>query len=202
MSLRVTDIIEAAAPEVRDLAIERWCADRPVAEPSSLDQPTRDLIQSTVQRDAQKLIYGGFSLLALFVFFLLMLIARAFAGRAARGEQRAVIAESPFATFREVAYARFGRQFHTGPWLGRTFFRPTVDVGILYVRLRYGLNMEAASPQQAPEETMLLSVLDGGEVIYLATRNGTLRMVFKLPVMSSPMAPSPRVAPTARIPFS
>ena len=61
----------------------------------------------------------------------------------------AVIAESPFATFREVAYARFGRPFHTGPWLGRTFFRPTVDVGFFYVRLRYGLNMEDASPERA-----------------------------------------------------
>jgi uncharacterized protein len=61
----------------------------------------------------------------------------------------AIVAESPFATFREVAYARFGRQFHTGPWLGRTFFRPAVDVGFLYVRLHYGLNMEEASPEQA-----------------------------------------------------
>jgi alpha-beta hydrolase superfamily lysophospholipase len=61
----------------------------------------------------------------------------------------AVIAESPFATFREVAYARFGRPFHTGPWIGRTFFRPTVDVGFLYVRLHYGLRMEAASAEQA-----------------------------------------------------
>jgi len=61
----------------------------------------------------------------------------------------AVVAESPFASFREVAYARFGRPFHTGPWLGRTFFRPTVDTGFLYVRLRYGLNMEKASPEQA-----------------------------------------------------
>jgi uncharacterized protein len=61
----------------------------------------------------------------------------------------AVVAESPFATFREVAYARFGRAFHAGPWLGRTFFRPAVDVGFLYVRLRYGLNLEAASPEQA-----------------------------------------------------
>ena len=61
----------------------------------------------------------------------------------------AVVAESPFATFREVAYARFGRPFHTGPWLGRTFFRPTVDAGFLYVRFRYGLNMEAASPKRA-----------------------------------------------------
>jgi predicted alpha/beta-fold hydrolase len=27
----------------------------------------------------------------------------------------AVVAESPFASFREVAYARFGREFHSGP---------------------------------------------------------------------------------------
>ena len=61
----------------------------------------------------------------------------------------AVIAESPFATFREVAYARFGRPFHAGPWLGRTLFRPTIDFGFLYIRIRYGLNMEDASPEQA-----------------------------------------------------
>jgi len=30
----------------------------------------------------------------------------------------AVITESPFTTFREVAYARFGFPFHSGPWLG------------------------------------------------------------------------------------
>jgi fermentation-respiration switch protein FrsA (DUF1100 family) len=30
-----------------------------------------------------------------------------------------------------------------------TFFRPTVDVGFLYVRLLYGINLEAASPEQA-----------------------------------------------------
>jgi len=32
MSLRVTDIIEAEAPETRDLAIARWCAGRSTAE--------------------------------------------------------------------------------------------------------------------------------------------------------------------------
>jgi hypothetical protein len=52
----------------------------------------------------------------------------------------AVVAESPFATFREVAYARFGRPFHTGPWIGGTLFRPAADVGFLYVRYSYGLN--------------------------------------------------------------
>jgi pimeloyl-ACP methyl ester carboxylesterase len=61
----------------------------------------------------------------------------------------AVVAESPFATFREVAYARLGREFHTGPWLGRTFFRPTVEVGLLFLRLRYGLSMGKASPAES-----------------------------------------------------
>jgi len=61
----------------------------------------------------------------------------------------AAVAESSFATFREVAYARVGRAFHTGPWLGETFFRPMVDVGFLYVRLRYGFDMEKASPADA-----------------------------------------------------
>jgi len=65
----------------------------------------------------------------------------------------AVVAESPFASFREVAYTRFGREFHTGPWLGRTFFHPTVNLGFLYVRLRYGLNMEAAAPEQSVRAT-------------------------------------------------
>jgi dipeptidyl aminopeptidase/acylaminoacyl peptidase len=61
----------------------------------------------------------------------------------------AVVAESPFASFREVAYDRMGQPFNIGPWIGRTFFRPTVDVGFLYVRLRYGLDMETASPEEA-----------------------------------------------------
>ncbi len=78
-------------------------SDRPVADAVNLDAKTRELIQSTVQRDAQKLIYGGVSLITLFAMFFLMLLARAFAGRAARGEQRAVIAES---RERSESYAR------------------------------------------------------------------------------------------------
>ncbi|MGA9040380.1 MAG: alpha/beta fold hydrolase [Terriglobales bacterium] len=74
----------------------------------------------------------------------------------------AVVAESPFASFREVAYARFGREFHTGPWLGSTFFRPTVEIGFLYVRLRYGLNMEDAAPKQAVEGSQIPVLLIHG----------------------------------------
>jgi hypothetical protein len=74
----------------------------------------------------------------------------------------AVVAESPFATFREVAYARFGREFNTGPWLGKTFFRPAVDVGFLYVYFHYGLNMEKASPEQAVATTKVPVLLIHG----------------------------------------
>lgn len=61
----------------------------------------------------------------------------------------AVIAESPFESFREVSYARFGQPFHAGPWLGKTFFWPADEIGFLYARLRYGLNLDAASPKRA-----------------------------------------------------
>jgi pimeloyl-ACP methyl ester carboxylesterase len=61
----------------------------------------------------------------------------------------AVVAESPFETFREVSYARFGEPFHLGPWLGRTFFWPTDEVGFLYVGMKYGLNLDLDSPKEA-----------------------------------------------------
>jgi uncharacterized protein len=61
----------------------------------------------------------------------------------------AIVAESPFESFREVAYARFGRPFHAGPWLGRSLFWPTAETGFMYVRLKYGLNLDAASPREA-----------------------------------------------------
>jgi uncharacterized protein len=61
----------------------------------------------------------------------------------------AVVAESPFETFREVSYTRFGQPFHLGPWLGRTFFWPTDEVGFLYVRMKYELNLDSASPKKA-----------------------------------------------------
>ena len=65
-----------------------------IAAPVNLDPIIRDAIDSTVASDARKLIIGAASFVVLLTLFFLMLIARGFAGRAARGEQRAVIAES------------------------------------------------------------------------------------------------------------
>jgi fermentation-respiration switch protein FrsA (DUF1100 family) len=61
----------------------------------------------------------------------------------------AVIAESVFSSFREVAYDRMGQWFGTGPWLGRTVLHPAVDVGFVYARIRYGINFAEASPVRA-----------------------------------------------------
>ena len=74
----------------------------------------------------------------------------------------AVVAESPFESFREVSYARFGWPFHAGPWLGRTLFWPADEVGFWYVRRKYGLDMDAVSPQEAVRATSVPVLLVHG----------------------------------------
>lgn len=64
----------------------------------------------------------------------------------ANGTFCAVAVESPFASFREVAYDRIGSVFHAGPWLARTVLRPVVESGTIYVRTRYGIDLDRANP--------------------------------------------------------
>lgn len=61
----------------------------------------------------------------------------------------AVIAESPYASFREASYDRIGQYFGVGPWLGRTLLRPVVTAGFLYARVRFAVDLNLASPQNA-----------------------------------------------------
>ena len=61
----------------------------------------------------------------------------------------AVVAESPFATFREASYDRLGQQLDAGAGLGGTLLRPAVETGLLYARLKYGVDLTKASPQAA-----------------------------------------------------
>jgi dipeptidyl aminopeptidase/acylaminoacyl peptidase len=58
----------------------------------------------------------------------------------------AVVAESPFASFREAAYDRLGEKLNAGAWAGRTLLRPAVEAGLLEARLRYGVDLDEASP--------------------------------------------------------
>jgi predicted alpha/beta-fold hydrolase len=58
----------------------------------------------------------------------------------------AVAAESPFSSFREIAYDRVGQFFDTGPWLGRTILRPVVEFAFGYARWKYKMNFDQVSP--------------------------------------------------------
>src|ERR1700730_16621573 len=61
----------------------------------------------------------------------------------------AVIAESSFASFRQIAFVRVGQFFHTGPWLGRIVLRPAVEAAFLYGRMTRGINLADASPERS-----------------------------------------------------
>jgi dipeptidyl aminopeptidase/acylaminoacyl peptidase len=76
----------------------------------------------------------------------------------------AVVAESSFATFREIAYDRMGQHFNTGPWVGRTLLRPIVEIALLMVRFRYHLDLSAASPADMVANTKVPVLLIHGEV--------------------------------------
>lgn len=61
----------------------------------------------------------------------------------------AVVAESPFSSFQEAAFDRLGQQFSRGPLLGRTLLRPAFYAGLVYARLRYGVDLAMADPARA-----------------------------------------------------
>jgi len=61
----------------------------------------------------------------------------------------AVVAESPFADFREASFDRMGQWTGTGPWFGRTVLRPAVESGIVYARFRYGADLGQDSPEDS-----------------------------------------------------
>jgi uncharacterized protein len=61
----------------------------------------------------------------------------------------AVVAESSFFTFREIAYDRVGQLFRTGPWLGRSILWPVVEAAFLYSQWKYGLETAKISPEDA-----------------------------------------------------
>jgi dipeptidyl aminopeptidase/acylaminoacyl peptidase len=78
-------------------------------------------------------------------------------------EQRfcAVVVESPFSQFQEVAYERAGRYTRMPFWFGRTFERPVVDFALLYARKKYGLDFRKASPAVAVARTSTSILLIG-----------------------------------------
>lgn len=76
----------------------------------------------------------------------------------------AVVAESSFSNFREIAYDRMGQQFHTGPWLGRTLLRPVVELALAYTRWKYHLKLAEASPEDSVARTHVPVLLIHGQI--------------------------------------
>jgi uncharacterized protein len=76
----------------------------------------------------------------------------------------AVVAESPFSTFREIAYDRMGQPFHLGPWVGRTLLRPLVEIAFLRARWKYGLRMGEISPEDAVAKSHVPVLLIHGQI--------------------------------------
>ncbi len=76
----------------------------------------------------------------------------------------AVVAESPFSNFREIAYDRMGQPFRLGPWVGRTVLRPLVEAAFLRARWKYKLDMEQISPEDAVGKARVPVLLIHGEI--------------------------------------
>ncbi len=75
----------------------------------------------------------------------------------------AAVAESSFSNFHEIAYDRVGEFLHTGPWLGRTLFRPALEVVFAYGRWKYGLDLRDVSPEAAAAATPVPILLIHGK---------------------------------------
>lgn len=71
---------------------------------------------------------------------------------------RALVADSPFASFEEIAYDRLSQV--SGIW--RPAFWPVVNIGVLYARARYGLDLRQASPADAVRTTRVPILLIHG----------------------------------------
>jgi dipeptidyl aminopeptidase/acylaminoacyl peptidase len=74
----------------------------------------------------------------------------------------AVVVESPFSTFREIAYDRIAQTTGTGSAFSRTVTRPMLEAALLYVRLRYDVALADAQPAAAVAASPVPALLIAG----------------------------------------
>lgn len=96
----------------------------------------------------------------------------------------AVVAESSFSNFREIAYDRMGQRFGTGPWLGRTVLRPVVEIALLIARVKYHVDLTQASPEDAVANTHVPVLLIHGVVDSNIPLRHSLRLVAHNPLLT------------------
>jgi uncharacterized protein len=96
----------------------------------------------------------------------------------------AVVAESPFSSFREVGYDRIGQFFGTGAWLGRTLLRPMLETAFLRAKWKYKLDFEQADPAMVVSATRTPVLLIHG----VADRNIPVRHSRRIAAMNHNVA--------------
>jgi uncharacterized protein len=75
----------------------------------------------------------------------------------------AVVAESSFYDFRQIAYDRMGQKFHSVPWAGQTVLRPVAEIALAYARMKYRLDLASASPGDVVAHTPVPILLVHGD---------------------------------------
>jgi hypothetical protein len=88
----------------------------------------------------------------------------------------AVVVESPYSQFREIAYDRVAQQAHVSPWIVETIGRPMLESSLLYARLRYRVDLTQASPEDSLERSSVPTLLIHGT----ADRNIPIRHSYEL----------------------
>ena len=96
----------------------------------------------------------------------------------------AVVAESSFSNFREIAYDRMGQRFGTGPWLGRTVLRPVVEIALLMARSKNHVDLTQASPEDVVANTHVPVLLIHGVVDSNIPLRHSLRLVAHNPQLT------------------
>ena len=74
----------------------------------------------------------------------------------------AVAVESPFSTFREIAYDRLAQHTPFGTWFWRSAGRPLIEIALGYARLRYDIDLAQADPEEAMEHSKVPALLIAG----------------------------------------
>jgi len=75
----------------------------------------------------------------------------------------AVAVESPFSTFREIAYDRMAEHTPFGTWFWRAAAgRPVIESALAYARIRYHIDLTQADPEAAMEHSNVPSLLIAG----------------------------------------
>lgn len=66
---------------------------------------------------------------------------------AADGQICAVVVESPYATFRKIAFDRFSRHLGLPFALVKVIGDPTLEAALLYARIKYRVDLRQSSPE-------------------------------------------------------